>query len=210
MGSTISMISRKRRERARKRRSDEIDAQIEKDSMRLKRECRVLLLGSVESDKSTILKQIRIIHGNGLSSAELAEYRAVIYKTILDSARRLVLLMQKAGLEYAGDANGGRAEKILAYSSGPWEVEKGEEGWVPNFYPDMAETIHQLWNDPAILTLMNTHSEDWDLLNLEPHFFKGVLRIGAPGYLPTESDVLRAHHEPVGITETDITMGTLL
>ena len=40
-------------------------------------------------------------------------------------------------------------------------------------------------------------------------FFGEVLRIGLPGYLPNETDVLRARQESLGIMETKFTMGQL-
>ena len=40
-------------------------------------------------------------------------------------------------------------------------------------------------------------------------FFAEVLRIGTPGYLPNETDVLRARQKSVGITETRFSMGEL-
>ncbi|KAF6749023.1 heterotrimeric G protein alpha subunit A [Ephemerocybe angulata] len=41
------------------------------------------------------------------------------------------------------------------------------------------------------------------------YFFGEVLRIGSPGYLPNETDDLRARQKSVGITETRFTMGQL-
>ncbi|KAF9474876.1 hypothetical protein BDN70DRAFT_884349, partial [Pholiota conissans] len=40
-------------------------------------------------------------------------------------------------------------------------------------------------------------------------FFSEVLRIGALGYLPNETDVLRARQKSVGIAETRFQMGQL-
>lgn len=40
-------------------------------------------------------------------------------------------------------------------------------------------------------------------------FFGEVLQIGTPGYLPNETDVLRARQKSFGITETRFTMGQL-
>lgn len=42
-----------------------------------------------------------------------------------------------------------------------------------------------------------------------PSFFDDAPRIGSLGYLPTESDVLRARLKTTGITETRFTMGQL-
>jgi guanine nucleotide-binding protein subunit alpha len=58
-----------------------------------------LRLGSGESGKSTIVKQMKIIHQDGFSPAELAEYRPVVYKNVLDSAQQVVIYMKKIGLE---------------------------------------------------------------------------------------------------------------
>jgi guanine nucleotide-binding protein subunit alpha len=40
-------------------------------------------------------------------------------------------------------------------------------------------------------------------------FFNEALRIGEQGYIPTETDVLRARQKSTGITETRFNMGQL-
>ena len=77
-----------------KKRSEAIDRTIEEDSRRLRRECKILMLGSENSGKSTIVKQMKIIHHNGYTLDELAAYRLAIYKNLLDSARALIKAMR--------------------------------------------------------------------------------------------------------------------
>ncbi|EDR00490.1 heterotrimeric G protein alpha subunit A, partial [Laccaria bicolor S238N-H82] len=48
-----------------------------------------------------------------------------------------------------------------------------------------------------------------DLADLPDSFFREVLQIGRPGYLPNVTDALRARRKSVGITETWFTMGQL-
>lgn len=55
-------------------------------------------LGSGESGKSTIVKQMKIIHQNGFSEKERADYRHIIYKNIAESSQAVVLAMRKLGL----------------------------------------------------------------------------------------------------------------
>ena len=55
--------------------------------------------GSGESGKSTIVKQMKIIHQDGFSDSELADYRPVVYKNVLDSAQQVVSYMNKIGLD---------------------------------------------------------------------------------------------------------------
>jgi len=96
-----------------------IDRQPEVGCDQLKRECKILLLSALpesffsmvarthptlclgpgESGKSTIVKQIKITHQGGFSPSELAEYRPVVYKNVLDSAQWVVIHMKKIGLE---------------------------------------------------------------------------------------------------------------
>lgn len=53
-----------------KRRSDAISRQLQKDKQVYRATHRLLLLGAGESGKSTIVKQMRILHVNGFTEAE--------------------------------------------------------------------------------------------------------------------------------------------
>jgi hypothetical protein len=43
------------------------------------------------SGKSTIVKQMKIIYQDGFSDSELADYRPVVYKNVLDSAQQVLI-----------------------------------------------------------------------------------------------------------------------
>lgn len=86
-------------------RSYAIDRQIEQDSKQFRKECKILLLGeccscwddtsvltsslrsffagSGESGKSTVVKQMKIIHQNGYSRDELMLFRITVFKSLL-------------------------------------------------------------------------------------------------------------------------------
>ncbi|PPQ86211.1 hypothetical protein CVT25_006891 [Psilocybe cyanescens] len=185
-----------------KEHSDQIDRQIEEDSKRFKRECKILLLGSGESGKSTIVKQMKIIHQEGFSNQELAEFRPIVYKNVIDSAQQVVVYMKKIGLECVEYSNRALAEKVL-------DFRLDTTGGTPYFPTEIAEAISQLWKDPIIPKVMDEHSSDFYLMDSAAYFFSEVLRIGSPEYLPNETDVLRARQKSVGITETRFTMGQL-
>ena len=113
MGGYISTV-----EQTEKAKSDEIDRILEEDCQQFKKELKILVLGSSswpfpsaaatthplssglgESGKSTIVKQMKIIHQGGFSDSELADYRPVVYKNVLASAQQVVIYMKKIGLE---------------------------------------------------------------------------------------------------------------
>ena len=85
--------------------SDEIDRQIEEDSKKFRKECKILLLGSGEGGKSTIVKQMKIIHQNGYTPEELSKFKHAIYSNLVDSARDVVKAMTKIGLNPLEAAN---------------------------------------------------------------------------------------------------------
>lgn len=78
-------------------RSHAIDKVLEQDSKQFRKECKILLLGpsllsggqdelirvtgSGESGKSTIVKQMKIIHQNGYSKDELLLFKVTVYKS---------------------------------------------------------------------------------------------------------------------------------
>ena len=63
------------------------------------------LLGSGESGKSTIVKQMKIIHQNGYTREELMTFRTTIYKNTLESAHHILLAMRKIGVDPVDPAN---------------------------------------------------------------------------------------------------------
>jgi guanine nucleotide-binding protein subunit alpha len=71
-------------------------------------------LGSGESGKSTIVKQMKIIHQNGYSHDELIAFRPLIWKNLLESARDIVQALRKFNLEPITPANKvGRSINLL-------------------------------------------------------------------------------------------------
>ena len=65
----------------------------------------LVITGSGESGKSTIVKQMKIIHKEGFTDAELAEYRPIVYKNVLDSAQAVIIYMRKIGWDFVGYSN---------------------------------------------------------------------------------------------------------
>ncbi|KAL4073937.1 guanine nucleotide binding protein, alpha subunit [Scleroderma citrinum] len=197
MGQHVSSA----RERANnKARSDAIDRQLEEDFKRLKNECKVLILGTRDSGKSNIVKQMKLIHQNGFTYEELMSYRPTIYRNTIHSARSIIVAMRKINVDCMNPLNRDNADKILDY-----KVDSS-----PHFVlsPEIAQAIHELWQDPIIPTILD-HSSEFHLMDSAAYFFNEVLRIGMHNYLPTANDVLRACDDSTGIKDTCFKMGQL-
>ncbi|CAG8732315.1 10667_t:CDS:2, partial [Acaulospora morrowiae] len=207
-------------------RSYQIDKQIEEDSKRYKKECKILLLGnyssfmpnnlqvrtslasfdswaltgSGESGKSTIVKQMKIIHKNGYTRDELAHYRITVYKNLMDSAQAIVNATRNFRLEFQKPENKAFADKILDYYI--------ENDPAFRLSPEIVDAIESIWSDPIIKAVMEKQSHFY-LMDSAPYFFQEVRRIGEPNYIPVVDDVLRARTKTIGISETRFNMGQL-
>ncbi|SCZ90538.1 BZ3500_MvSof-1268-A1-R1_Chr1-3g02050 [Microbotryum saponariae] len=199
-----------------KDRSYAIDKQLDDDAKRLRRECKILLLGSGESGKSTIVKQMKIIHQNGYSRDEMLLFRMTVYKNVIDSAQTLVLALRRFKLEPTEPENREYAELISefrlegdSFSASPG-LSLAQPGAAPGggLDPEIVHAIDSLWHDPIIPSVLDRSSEFY-LMDSAPYFFDEIKRIGTVGYIPNESDVLHARTKTTGISETKFKSGQL-
>ncbi|ORZ36392.1 guanine nucleotide-binding protein alpha-3 subunit [Catenaria anguillulae PL171] len=184
-------------------RNTEIERQIAMDAEKFKRECKILLLGSGESGKSTIVKQMKIIHQNGYSRDELVGYRSTVFANTIDSMRALVEAIRGLGLDYELEPNRAMAVRFLDLLESRRLNADG-----PRMLPEAAAIIESIWKDPVIPRVLARSSEFY-MLDSAPYFFAEIRRISGGEYIPNEQDVLRARIKTTGIIETRFTMGQL-
>lgn len=193
-------MSSETEETEQRKRSQMIDRKLEEDSRRLRRECKILLLGSGESGKSTIVKQMKIIHQNGYTVDELALYRLTIYKNLIDCSKALISAMRQFGIEPVMEVNREYTDYLLDYQVDPDPHTPLES--------KVGIAVESLWRDGCVEVLMERQSEFY-MMDSAPYFFEQAMRIADPAYIPVEADVLRARTKTTGIYETRFTMGQL-
>ncbi|KAJ3297977.1 Guanine nucleotide-binding protein G(i) subunit alpha-2 [Rhizoclosmatium sp. JEL0117] len=94
--------------------SKEIDKQLIEEKS--KKEIKILLLGTAETGKSTVLKQLRIIHGGGFNDEDTQLFRCAVRKNIFDTATILVDAMAKLKIPYGFDKS--KLDPVLFPSAG--------------------------------------------------------------------------------------------
>lgn len=82
-----------------KARNEEIENQIKRDKLNLRNEVKMLLLGAGESGKSTILKQMKLIHDDGYSLDEREAFKEIIFSNTVQSMRVILEAMDDMGVE---------------------------------------------------------------------------------------------------------------
>ncbi|CAG8454492.1 1661_t:CDS:2 [Dentiscutata heterogama] len=82
-----------------------INKTIKEDEKRMKTEVKLLLLGAGESGKSTILKQMRLIHASGFNSTERETYRSIVFLNIMDSMSLVLEAMEYYKIPFSNSSN---------------------------------------------------------------------------------------------------------
>ncbi|KAH3675935.1 hypothetical protein WICMUC_002231 [Wickerhamomyces mucosus] len=75
-----------------------IEKRLQLEKQREKNEVKLLLLGAGESGKSTVLKQMKLLHQNGFTHQERKQYAQVIWADAIQSMRILIIQARKLGI----------------------------------------------------------------------------------------------------------------
>mmetsp|Transcript_12010 Transcript_12010/g.48373 ORF Transcript_12010/g.48373 Transcript_12010/m.48373 type:complete len:358 (-) Transcript_12010:133-1206(-) len=170
--------------------SRKIDEMIRKDRKDLEHEVKLLLLGAGESGKSTITKQMKIIHLKGFSKEERLSYRDIIHSNVIMAMRAIVSAADKLGVNNITAEN---KEKAALFTTNEILFEQ-------KVTPEITEAVKALWKDPGILELYGRANE-YQLIDSAAYFFENIDRIVEEDYVPTKDDLLRARARTTGITE---------
>lgn len=81
-----------------KRANAAIEKRLQLERQREKNEVKLLLLGAGESGKSTVLKQMKLLHHNGFTHQERQQYAQVIWADAIQSMRILIIQARKFGI----------------------------------------------------------------------------------------------------------------
>jgi len=165
-----------------------VDAQLREDKKRLEAEVKLLLLGAGDSGKSTVVKQMKIIHNSGFTPDEIAMMRPLVVSNVIECSRVLVLGAESQGQQLAAE-NQALAAKLSSPNAMSLDLE-----------PALGADIARLWQDPAIAAVYEQRSR-LQLPDSCKHVLDNVARIAAPDFVPNTEDILRCRARTTGIHE---------
>ncbi|XP_063422602.1 guanine nucleotide-binding protein G(s) subunit alpha-like [Mytilus trossulus] len=141
---------------------------------------KILLLGTGESGKSTITKQMKIIHINGFDMQEKIEKIADIKRNIKESIVVLVLAMQQLGISLCSKESYTSLEFMLEEAGNPM-IQHTKE---------FATHVRQLWSDPGVQECFS-RSHEFQLIDCAQYFLDKVEEVYNDDYVPSDQDILR-------------------
>jgi len=170
----------------------EISKQLKNDKDALDSEVRLLLLGAGESGKSTIVKQMKIIHMGGFNTEEKESFINAIHANIYESLQNLISAAVSLDVPIEDDENKNFAANF-------------DEPFTGKIPLDYLSGIIKLWSDENIQKIYERRNE-YQLNDSAQYYLDDVKRILSEGYVPTEQDVLRSRIQTTGIIETAFTV----
>ncbi|KAK2701571.1 guanine nucleotide-binding protein G(q) subunit alpha-like [Artemia franciscana] len=173
-----------------KRINQEIEMQLKRDKKKLRKEKKLLLLGTGETGKSTFIKQMRIIHGDGYSDEDRSCFKKLVFQNIFEVMQSMIRAMESLQIDYE---ESGSIDKARAVS----EVDRKK---VTTFESPYVKYIKELWNDLGVKKAYERRRE-YQLMDSAEYYLKHLDRIAASDYLPTEQDILRVRVPTTGINE---------
>ncbi|XP_048844933.1 guanine nucleotide-binding protein subunit alpha-11-like [Brienomyrus brachyistius] len=173
----------------------EIERILNLQKKKERREIKVLLLGTGESGKTTFIKQMRIIHGQGFSEEERRDFAKLVFQNVFTAAKAMIQAMSTLRIPYGCTENELYAQWVQDVN--PLHVTKLDRSYV--------DAICRLWADPGI-KMCYTRRREYQLLDSTEYFMTNLERLATPGYIPTAQDVLRVRVPTTGINDYSFTL----
>ncbi|KAK4508942.1 uncharacterized protein ATC70_013215 [Mucor velutinosus] len=182
--------------------SKAIDKQLKIEKKRAGKEIKILLLGAGDSGKSTIIKQMKLIHACGFSRIERENFRVMIFTNLLGSMQALLESMALLNLTFENDSNWNYIG-LFEHPVSSFQLSIHES------YPmDYHQPLVSLWKDKSVqATFARGHTFAFNE-NIK-YFFDQLDRLFQPDYTPTDPDIIHCRIKTTGIVESKFRHGSV-
>ena len=173
--------------------SHDIDQQLKNDQLQETKVNKLLVLGTGESGKSTVFKQMKLLYSDPKTTEKhrIAAVHAV-RANVVQNAHQLLKGAAKLGIHVRAKSAAQIVLDLIPSSSPVAE------------HADLViDAFATLWADPAVVTIMEEHHTQLALHDSTAYFWESAARVLRPDYVPTPEDLLRVRVRTTGIVSQD-------
>jgi len=152
---------------------------------------KLLLLGTGESGKSTIFKQMQILYQEGFSDFEKSTFRHVVRRNVVEAMQTLISGVHKFGLPFSMPESDNAARFMMELDP------LAADFWTE----EIVRYVKYLWHREGSIKQAYENRSKMQLLDSTDYLFTNIDRIGKPDYSPSADDILRARLRTSGIVE---------
>ncbi|XP_033095424.1 guanine nucleotide-binding protein G(s) subunit alpha-like [Anneissia japonica] len=191
-------------ERGAYERNKQIESQLKEERKQFKDKIRntmrLVLVGAGESGKSTIVKQMKILHKGGFTDEERRERVIDIRRNVHDAILTIGGVMST--LNDPVELGNPELQPFLDYIL--------DEGSTPHFQLDekFYDAATALWADEGIQACYN-RSNEYQLIDCAKYFLDSMDRVRQPDYVPTDQDILRCRVMTTGVLVSEFQIKTV-
>ncbi|ORZ13901.1 guanine nucleotide binding protein, alpha subunit [Lobosporangium transversale] len=157
------------------------------------------MIGAGEAGKTTIIKQMKLLHASGFSIPERETFRGFVFSNMVMAMQAILSAMEDHGIALTNPEN---AVYVPVFATMP-RVASGQP-----YPPQFRQALKALWSDPAVQQVYHL-GHTYALADNVQYFFDSVDRLYKPDYMPDDADILRCRVKSTGITETTFHIGAL-
>jgi guanine nucleotide-binding protein G(i) subunit alpha len=153
---------------------------------------KVLMVGTSACGKSTVAKQMKILHCNGFTPEERDNYKKILISNIFLSLKELVTQAQLLKIDIKEEDIAEEIDKL-----DPFAV---------TITPQLIQDINKLWEDKGIQATYARRNE-FDLPTNTEYCVTHAAKLTDPDYKITDEDILHARQRTTGIVENEFQVG---
>ncbi|OQV22091.1 Guanine nucleotide-binding protein G(q) subunit alpha [Hypsibius exemplaris] len=177
-----------------------ITKEMKKTKEFARREIKLLLLGTGEAGKSTVIKQMRIIHGKEFADEKSrAKWVQSVRENVLESIHILLRNLEKLDIPLGDRRNQEHATRVM---------DAAKKHYDASAVPEVFRAIAALWQDEGIRECYRRRAEFRFiyLSDSSKYFLDQVTVLADPKYVPTQQDILRVRKSSTGVQEYEFTV----
>jgi len=171
--------------------SKDVDINLLQEEIDMLFKFKILLLGAGESGKSTIVKQLKLIHKHKIEPKEKKVVAQGLHQNVLDCMKALINQVKVYNEHELDEEDQKTAAEVESYND------------QERITPELGERIIKLFNSKAVQHAYSRRNEFW-LLDSFEYYLENLTRFCSPDFEPNEDDVVMARIRTTGIVVTNL------